>query len=249
MYVIKLKNILFLFITIIVLIFLFSYFEFLSNKLEVGANVYKNRIVIDAGHGLPDGGASVNDIIESDLNLSIAKKLEEELNENGYEVTMTRSDENNVADKDKQDSISQTKQSDLINRVAIINDSDADFCISIHMNKYSEAKYWGWQTFYSENSNDGKNLATEIQNGISNRIDKKNTRQALKISNIKIVDKTTIPVVIVECGFISNPEEAKLLQNDEYQEELVHGICDGIEAYYKKMQKGDEGKFSSVSFF
>lgn len=233
MYVIKLKNILFLFITIIVLIFLFSYFEFLSNKLEVGANVYKNRIVIDAGHGLPDGGATVNNIVEADLNLSIAKKLEEELIELGYEVIMTRIDENNIADKDKQKSISQTKQSDLNNRVNLINESDADLCVSIHMNKYSVAKYWGWQTFYSENSEDGKKLASLIQNGINMRIDKKNTREALKISNIKIIDKTTIPVVIVECGFISNPEEAKLLQNTEYQEELAHGICDGIEKYYK----------------
>lgn len=233
MYVFKLKNLLLIF-TIIITIFSISFLGFFTNKLATNAKAYTKRIVVDAGHGLPDGGATVNGIVESDLNLSIAKKLEEELFEEGYEVLMTRNDENNIADKDKQDSISQTKQSDLTNRVNFINESNADLCISIHMNKYEVSKYWGWQTFYSEDSEDGKKLAIAIQNGINKRIDKKNEREALKISNIKIIDKTIIPVVIVECGFLSNPEEAKLLQNDEYQENLVHGICDGIREYYNK---------------
>ena len=113
------------------------------------------------------------------------------------------------------------KRSDLTNRVKIINDSEADFCVSIHLNKYSSEKYWGWQTFYNSASEEGKRLAVNIQKGIGNFIDKNNNRQALTISNIKIVDKTNIPVVIVECGFISNLEEATLLKDSEYQEKLV----------------------------
>ena len=103
----------------------------------------------------------------------------------------------------------------------IINESEADFCISIHLNKYSAEKYWGWQTFYSESSEIGKLLATNIQNSIKNKVNRDNNRQALTISNIKIIDKTSIPVVIVECGFISNVEESNLLKNYDYQQKLV----------------------------
>ena len=185
------------------------------------AGTYTKCIVIDAGHGLPDGGATGNGIVESDLNLAIAKKVEEELGARGYDVVMTREDENNIADMDKQGSISQTKSSDLNNRVKIINESGADFCISIHLNKYSQEKYWGWQTFYSESSEVGKTLAMNIQKEIGEQIDRNNNRQSLTITGIKIVDKTSIPVVIVECGFISNVEEAGLLKNDEYQQNLA----------------------------
>ena len=93
--------------------------------------------------------------------------------------------------------------------------------MSIHLNKYDSPKYWGWQTFFNENSEEGKRLADNIQKSIGEFVNRENSRQALKISGIKIVDKTNIPVVIVECGFISNKEEAILLQNDEYQDKLV----------------------------
>ena len=205
-----------------------------NQRIETTSSMVKsNIIVIDAGHGLPDGGATANGIIESELNLQIAERLENMLIDLGYEVIMTREDENSIADEDKQSSISQTKKSDLENRVNIINESGADFCVSIHLNKYESSKYWGWQTFFSEGSAQGKRLAELIQTSIGDFVEKENKRQALKISNIKIVDKTNIPVVIVECGFISNYEEARLLKDDLYQEKLVNGICDGIEKYYK----------------
>ena len=220
MYIFKLKNLLYIFITFVlgaaIAIALVS-----PKKVEVLANTESKVIVVDAGHGEPDGGATANGIVESDLNLEIAKKLEEVLLENGYEVIMTREDENNIADKDNQRSITEMKKSDLNNRVKIINESGAALCVSIHLNKYDSPKYWGWQTFFNENSEEGKKLADNIQKSIGEFIDKKNTRQALKISGIKIVDKTNIPVVIVECGFISNKEEATLLQDDDYQSNLV----------------------------
>ena len=219
MYVLKLRNLLIAFFILIILLVVVSFNT--TNKIETMSKPYTNCIVVDAGHGLPDGGATANDIVESDLNLEIAIKLEDRLNSLGYDVIMTREDENNIADEDKQKSISEMKRSDLTNRVKIINDSEADFCVSIHLNKYSSEKYWGWQTFYNSASEEGKRLAVNIQKGIGNFIDKNNNRQALTISNIKIVDKTNIPVVIVECGFISNLEEATLLKDSEYQEKLV----------------------------
>lgn len=179
------------------------------------------------------GGATNGDVVEASINLQIAQKLKEQLEEQGYEIIMTREDENNIADENKQSKIAEMKQSDLNNRVKIINESGADFCISIHMNQFQNERFWGWQTFYNDHSIKGKKLASAIQEEICKVILKKNTRTALKIEGIKIVDKTQIPVVIVECGFLSNPEEKKLLQEEAYQEKLVEGICKGVERFYQ----------------
>lgn len=232
MYVFKLKNVLIFFI---ILLFCASIIILYSSqsKVETMAKSYNNIIVVDAGHGLPDGGATANGIMESDLNLKIAQELEYELIELGYDVIMTRKDENNIGDSDKQNSISEMKKSDLNNRVKLINECGADIGISIHLNKYSSEKYWGWQTFYNEFSDESKKLANCIQDGIGNCVNRNNKRQALKIDNVKIVNKTNIPVVIVECGFISNVEEASLLKNEDYQEQLVQGICEGIQKFYE----------------
>jgi len=233
MYVVKLKNLLIGFVIVSLITVFLNCFLKKERKVETFANQYHQVIVIDAGHGLPDGGATVGEVVESELNLAIAKKLEEELIDRGYEVIMTREDENNIADNDKQTSITSMKQSDLNNRVKIMNDSGADFCISIHMNKFENAKYWGCQTFYNNESEEGKLLAKSIQENVESVVKRGNKRTALKIDGIKIVDKTTIPVVIVECGFISNVEELNLLQTETYQLKLVEGICNGVEEFYQ----------------
>ena len=207
---------------------------FNANLIKTSGDFSSFKIIVDAGHGLPDGGAvSESGVEEANLNLEIALKLEEELLNNGYDVVMTRRNQESIADDDKKTSIKQTKTSDLNNRVKIANESNADFMISIHMNKYSDSKYWGWQTFYSKNSESGKKLATLIQNSISKNIDRENKRTPLSIEGIKIVDKTNIPVVIVECGFLSNSEDLILLQTEEYQENLVNGIFEGINKFYE----------------
>lgn len=223
--------------SVLLIAFLVSIIGFNENNLiETSGEIKTKRIIIDAGHGLPDGGAvAANGIEESSLNLQIALKLQEELENSGYDVIMTRKTENNIADSDKQNSIREIKTSDLNNRVKIANESNADFMISIHMNKYNESKYWGWQTFYSKNSKEGEKLAELIQKGISNNIkERENKRTPLSIEGIKIVDKTSIPVVIVECGFLSNAEDLKFLQTEEYQDKMVEGIMEGIMEYYKK---------------
>ena len=191
-------------------------------------------IVIDAGHGEPDGGAvSASGIRESTLNLQVAKLLEEELIDLGYEVIMTRNDENNIADSDLQGStIRKIKVSDINNRIEITNKANADMLISIHMNKFSSEKYYGWQTFYKKNSGYSKILAENIQKGINNNIERKNKRTELPIENIKLIDKSEIPAVIVECGFLSNYEDVRLLQTEEYRKQIVNGIIEGIEEFY-----------------
>lgn len=230
-YVIKVRYVLIVLFVVSILVAIWFGGVVADKYVPATAKVYNNVIVVDAGHGLPDGGATDNGIVESDLNLQIAKKLEVSLIDAGFEVIMTREDENNIADGDAQNSIAKTKNSDLNNRVKIINESNACIGISIHLNKYSSSKYWGWQTFYSENSEEGKRLAVSIQSAIGECVNRENSRTALKIDGIKIIDKTNIPVVIVECGFISNVEEARLLQDEEYQEKLVEGICLGVERF------------------
>lgn len=207
---------------------------FSNTMLEVNKKDY--RVIVDAGHGEPDGGAVTSDgVKESTLNLQIAQKLEELLIDEGMEVIMTREDENNIADADKQNKVREMKVSDINNRIKIANESDADFLISIHMNKYEGSGCKGWQTFYNKNSENGKKLAEAIQEGIKEVVQTNNKRTALKIENIKLVDKSTIPTVIVECGFISNPEEKVLLQSEEYQEKIAEGIVKGVRKYIEEI--------------
>lgn len=205
--------------------------ENLSNSNDLKNEI---KIIIDAGHGEPDGGAvSENGVKESELNLQIAQKLKSKLEEiENVIVIMTRDDENNIATETGEEmTIKQLKTSDLNNRVKIANESGAQIMVSIHMNKFENSKYRGWQTFYSKTSDEGKKLAEYIQSSIGEIIDIENKRVALKIEGIKIIDKTQIPTVIVECGFLSNIEECKLLQDETYQEKMAEGIKIGIQKY------------------
>lgn len=207
-----------------------------TEEIEVFSSDFEPTytIVVDAGHGLPDGGAvSKGGVEEAGLNLEIALKLEESLDKLGYNVIMTRSTEQNVADVDKQSPIRAMKVSDINNRITIVNESKADMVISIHMNNFESSKYYGWQTFYKKNSDDSKMIAENIQAGISNNIERENNRVALPITNIKLIDKAIIPAVIVECGFLSNEEDLRLLLTDEYKQQIVDGIVDGIEKCYE----------------
>lgn len=189
-------------------------------------------IVLDAGHGIPDEGAQSDEgITEASINLAIAKKVQKLLEEAGNTVILTRKDENAIYDEGCT-TIREMKVSDIKNRVKIGNESSADIFVSIHLNKIPQKQYWGWQTFFKENNEDSKKLATCIQEGLSDMIDKKNKRVPLKIKNIYIVDHVNIPITIVECGFLSNEEEEKLLQTDEYQNKLAQGIYLGILKYF-----------------
>lgn len=242
MYVITRRDIMFysiIFSTILLAIFTplsFKNYQINNKKLDAVTSINlqeKIKIVVDAGHGEPDGGAvSTSGVKESELNLQIAQKLKNKLEELNIEVIMTREDENNIAlASEQQNKIRQIKTSDLNNRVKIANESGAILLVSIHMNKFEDSKYRGWQTFYSKASEEGKKLAEMIQSSIGESIQIENKREALKIDGIKIIDKSKIPAVIVECGFLSNPEECKLLQEELYQEKMVEGIKNGIQKY------------------
>ena len=189
-------------------------------------------IVIDAGHGVPDEGAqSSNGTTEAETNLKIALKLQNLLEQSGCTVILTRSDENAIYDIDSK-TLKQKKISDIKNRVKIGNESSADIFISIHLNKIPQSQYDGWQTFYKEGSEDGARLAKTIQENLNKTIQKENNRIAKTIDKIYIIKHVEIPTTIVECGFLSNPDEEKLLLEDEYQNKLAWGIYNGIVDYF-----------------
>lgn len=163
--------------------------------------------------------------------MKIALKLQNLLEQSGCTVILTRSDDNGIYDLDK-NTIKEKKISDIKNRVKIGNESSADMFISIHLNKISESQYYGWQCFYKNNDENSKRLANTLQATLNETIEKTNDRVALPIKDIYIVEHVEIPISIVECGFLSNPEEEKQLQEDEYQNKLAWGIYNGIINYF-----------------
>ena len=180
------------------------------------------------------GAKSTNGTTENLINLNITLKVQNLLEQSGAIVILTRSDENGIYDLDK-NTLREKKVSDIKNRVKIGNESQADIFVSIHLNKIPQAQYYGWQTFFRKNDENSKKLAQNIQNSLNNSIQKENKREALSISDKYIVEHTEIPISIVECGFLSNPEEERQLQTEEYQDRLAWGIYMGILDYFEEM--------------
>ena len=180
-------------------------------------------IVIDAGHGGFDGGAigRFTNVHEAGLNIAVAKKLEKLCVSEGYAVVMTRADEHAIGDN---------KDADMAHRHDIIEEANADMVISIHMNKYPDSSVSGPQVFYYDGSPEGEMLANSIQQKLNaylmpprERVHKPETYFILRASES--------PCVIVECGFISNEREERLLQTDDYQQQCANAIFEGIKYY------------------
>ena len=178
-----------------------------------------------------NGAESNNGTTEAQTNLKIALKLQNLLEQSGCNVILTRSDENAIYDLDSK-TLKQKKVSDIKNRVKIGNESSADIFVSIHLNKIPQSEYWGWQCFYKNNDENSKNLADYIQENLNKAIPKENKRVAMKLDTVYIMKHVEIPISIVECGFLSNPEEEKLLLDDSYQDRLAWGIFNGINEYF-----------------
>ena len=149
----------------------------------------------------------------------------------GSTVLLTRSDEKAIYDLDSK-TLKQKKISDIRNRVKIGNESSADIFVSIHLNKIPQQQYWGWQCFYKKGDEKSIELAKQIQANLNDAIQKDNKRVAMKLDTAYIMKHVEIPISIVECGFLSNPEEEKQLLEDEYQNKLAWGIYNGIMDYF-----------------
>ena len=204
-----------------------------ENTVETTATPASGKtIVIDAGHGTPDEGAqSSNGTTEAQTNLKIALKLQNLLEQNGSKVILTRSDEKAIYSLDSK-TLRQKKISDIRNRVKIGNENSADIYVSIHLNKIPQSEYFGWQCFYNTKNENSKKLAKQIQENLNEAIQKENNRVPMKLDTVYIMKNVEIPITIVECGFLSNPEEEKQLLEDGYQNRLAWGIYNGILDYF-----------------
>ena len=237
MIVLNKKRLLLIFSCMFVSIFVFTLTRN-SSKIQndyistVSLPVSGKTVVVDAGHGVPDEGAeSSRGTTEAETNLKIALKLQNLLEQSGTTVILTRSDENAIYDIDSK-TLRQKKISDIRNRVKIGNESSADIFVSVHLNKIPQSQYDGWQTFYNKESQEGARLAKQIQANLNEAIQRENNRVAKTIDNVYIIKHVEIPTAIVECGFLSNPEEEKLLLDDGYQNKLAWGIYNGIIDYF-----------------
>ena len=180
-----------------------------------------------------NGAENSNGLSEASINLKIVLKLQKLLEASNCTVFLTRSDENGIYDIDSK-TLREKKVSDMKNRVKIGKTSNSEIFVSIHLNKISQNKYYGWQTFYKNGSKDSKLLSELIQQNLNFYIKKDNDRVPQTISNKYILEHLTIPATIVECGFLSNFEEAELLNTEEYQSKLSWGIYCGIMDYFNK---------------
>lgn len=190
------------------------------------------KIVIDPGHGGIDGGASHGEVVERDITLAMSLKLEKKLKAQGATVVMTRTKDGDAVAEHKPDEDFPTtrarKRADLLLREEIMNNSEADMVLSLHVNAVPEERWRGAQVFYhAEGHEGGELLAKSIQGSIRESIG--NTeREALAIKQVYILKKAKAPAVLVETGFISNNEERELLQSDKYQNQMVDAISDGV---------------------
>lgn len=213
------------FIILILLFIILSIFKVNAGSLNfplLGKTLY-----IDPGHGSKDKGTSHNNADEKTLNLDISKVLKQELENMGATVFLTRDGDYDLS---KPNALYR-KKSDFDSRIALINNSKADMYLSIHQNYYKNAKYSGPQVFYSKVVNENIKIASSIQDSLNKYT--KNDREIKKVPKTYMYDKLNVPGVLIECGFISNPEELKKLKNEKYQKELSQSIIMGIINYYK----------------
>lgn len=195
-------------------------------------------VIIDAGHGGEDGGTQSSDgTLEKDINLQISLKLEKLLKLMGYNTVMIRS-EDKLIYTGNPDTTRARKVSDLNNRLETARLYPDAIFISIHQNYFTQSKYSGAQVFYSPNNENSKLLADSIQSSIISLIQPDNERKIKKSgSDIFLLDRNEIPAVMVECGFMSNPSEALLLKDEDYQKKTALAIADGINQYRLLLQE------------
>lgn len=192
-------------------------------------------IIVDAGHGGFDGGASTDDgVAEKGINLNIALYLKEYLNFFGFQVVMTRDTDTSTEDEGLS-TIRSRKSSDLHNRMTLMKETENAVFVSIHQNHFSMSKYSGAQVFYSKNfSEESSELAQSIQESIVYFIQPQNKRQIKPCgTSVYLIYNAVKPAVLVECGFLSNPEEAEKLKTENYQKQVAFSIATGILNYYE----------------
>ena len=193
----------------------------------------KPCVVIDAGHGGADPGkVGVDGSLEKDINLKIAKKLAMFLTAADVDVVLTREEDAGLYDEN----VSNKKVQDMKNRVALIEEKKPALTVSIHQNSYHEEYVHGAQVFYYERSQESKEIAERMQRVLAEQIDPDNARQAKANNSYYLLKKTSSPIVIVECGFLSNYEEAQKLSSEVYQEKAAWARHLATLSYLNRME-------------
>ena len=211
-----------------------TYSESSAQVSAMAAENEKNLIIIDAGHGGEDPGAiGANGVYEKNLNLEIATQVGELLREAGFAVIYTRLDDKLLyAEEENIKGI--RKISDLKNRCKIAAEYPNSIFVSIHMNSYCNPKYSGLQVYYSKNNNESKSLAENIQSTVKNEVQSDNNRVIKPGKDIYVLENIPNVGVLIECGFLTNPDECKKLSEKEYQKRLSSAIVCGIIRYKEK---------------
>lgn len=208
-----------------------------SRSLTVSCLPISNKIItIDPGHGGVDPGkVGKKGVKEDEINLKIGLRLKRLIEQSGGIVIMTR--EKNVGlYSDKAKTLKEMKTEDLHKRKEIADVSKSEMFISIHANSFIRPEYYGAQTFYNEESEEGRQLALCIQKELKNILDKDNTRQPHERNDVFVLKAIEGPSVLVECGFLSNPREEELLKDEIYQEKIAWSIYIGIINYFGQME-------------
>jgi N-acetylmuramoyl-L-alanine amidase len=192
----------------------------------------EKTVVIDAGHGgIDPGKIGVNGALEKDINLAIALKLERNLKESGINVVMTRTDDNGLYEEND----TNKKVRDMKKRLEIIEGANPIIAVSIHQNSYTEPSVSGVQVFYYKDSVKSKEAATIMQKQLIKTLKPEKQREAKENGSYYLLKKTSVPIMIVECAFMSNPTEAELLTQDTYQERVAWAVYMGIVEYINSL--------------
>ena len=218
---------------LIILLLILSITVIGSNTVTViSENTLEDKrhcIIIDAGHGGVDGGAtSCTGILESTINLDVALRLNDLVQLLGIKTVMIRQKDCSIYTEGT--SIAAQKVSDLKNRVNIVNQTDNALLVSIHQNYFSDNRYSGAQVFYA-NTHDSAALAEQLQLSFVSTLNKGSNRKAKKANGIYLMEKITCPGVLVECGFLSNYQEEEKLRNEEYQKRICCVIAASCSQY------------------
>ena len=217
------------FIVMLIVTLNYNYLDVFLGKIALN---HSKVIMIDAGHGGIDGGAvGSGGTYEKYINLSISKKLKGYLESHGYTCVMVRETDEGLYSPTG--SIRDKYREGSKNRKEIIKEFNCDVLLSIHLNKFSEAQYYGAQVFYLKDDPKSQKLAMLVQNSLKEVINRGNTRVEKPSNSYYLLKGNTIPSIIVECGFLSNQEEELLLKDDSYQNKLAWSIYIGLIKYLK----------------
>lgn len=194
----------------------------------------EKKIVLDAGHGGMDGGATgAHGELEKDINLNIVLQLKSLLELQGFEVITTREEDVSIHDK-KFQKVAEQKVSDIKNRLKIIEENKDGITVSIHQNKFTQEKYSGAQIFYGNQNPLSKQLAQVVQDSFVKRLQPDNTREIKEgTGSVYLLKQASVPIVMAECGFLSNEAEAVLLASEEYQRKVAFTVFAAIVEFYQ----------------